>query len=252
MAKYIFLLLTVVCFNTLGFTQDSNALFEQGKQQYKTQNYTEAITQWEKIISQGQHSSALYFNLGNANYKLNNIAQSIYYYEKALQLNPNDKEVKNNLAFAKNATIDLIEPLPKTFFEKWNQQITALLSYNGWAWATVIFVSAFCLFFILYYFAITTLKKRSFFVGSMVSLFVTLFSFYMSFKVFNTQNKQSFAIVFAKETQIKSAPIMGSETTFLLHEGAKVALLEKEDNWAKIKLEDGKEGWILLSDIKKL
>ena len=89
-------------------------------------------------------------------------------------------------------------------------------------------------------------------MGSMTSLLVALFSFYMSFKVFNSQNNQNFAIVFAKETQIKSAPIMGSETTFLLHEGAKVALLQKEDNWAKIKLEDGKEGWILFSDIKKL
>ena len=120
-----------------GFSQNQ-ALFNQGKEQYKAQNYQEAIQNWSKIIENGEHSAALYFNLGNAHYELNNIGPSIYYYEKALQLDPTDTDIKTNLAFAENAKVDIIEPLPKTFFARWDASISTLLSYEGWAWATLI------------------------------------------------------------------------------------------------------------------
>ena len=71
-------------------------LFEQGNTLYNESNYSEAIKKYEQILSTEMHSSELYFNLANAHYKLNHIAPSVYYYEKALQLNPNDSEIKQN------------------------------------------------------------------------------------------------------------------------------------------------------------
>ena len=69
-------------------------MYNQGK-------YAEAIDKYKAILETKNHSAALYFNLANAHYKLNNIAPSIYYYEKALQLAPNDPDIKNNLALPK-------------------------------------------------------------------------------------------------------------------------------------------------------
>jgi SH3-like domain-containing protein len=37
-----------------------------------------------------------------------------------------------------------------------------------------------------------------------------------------------------------------------LHEGAKVFVLDAVDNWKKIKLADGKLGWIIAEEIKEL
>ena len=146
-------------FSEMSFAQNQ-ALFDQGKQQYKSEKYQDAIGSWTKIEKSGEHSAALYFNLANAHYKLNSVGPSIYYYEKALELAPNDSEILNNLTFAQNATIDAIEPLPKTIFAKWDNTISRWLTFDGWARTAVIFASLFALLFLLYYFAIYSTKKR--------------------------------------------------------------------------------------------
>ena len=81
-------------------------LFDQGKENYKGEDYNQAIQDWKTILEHGNHSASLYFNIANAHYKLNEVGPSIYYYEKALQLAPKDRGIKTNLAFAENAKID--------------------------------------------------------------------------------------------------------------------------------------------------
>ena len=60
------------------------------------------------------------------------------------------------------------------------------------------------------------------------------------------------AIVFAEESKIKTEPNLRSEEAFKLHEGTKVQVLDTVDDWKKIKLSDGKTGWIVAQDIKLL
>jgi len=248
--KKIFLL--VIFFISLSGNTQNNALFEQGKAQYKAEKYQEAINNWMKIITNGDHSSALYFNIANAHYKLNQIGPSIYYYEKALQLSPNDSEIKNNLLFAQNAIVDAIEPLPQTLFVKWDASLSKLLTFNGWAWTSVIAVVLFMLLFLGYYFSYQSKKKRLFFVSSMLSVFVVLTGLIMAFRTFHKAENKKEAIIFAEVSEVKNGPRMSDETAFKLHEGTKVSILETEDNWCKILLVDGKDGWIPLEDIKQL
>ena len=51
---------------------------------------------------------------------------------------------------------------------------------------------------------------------------------------------------------LEIAPTLNSEEVFTLHEGAKVLVLDTVDNWKKIKLVDGKLGWIIAEEIKEL
>ncbi|NND62846.1 MAG: tetratricopeptide repeat protein [Flavobacteriaceae bacterium] len=249
MKRILFLLLLMTSF--FGNAQ-SNALFDQGKEQYKAENYQTAIDNWMKIIDAGEHSTAVYFNIANAHYKLNNIGPSIYYYEKALQLSPNDKEVLNNLAFAQNATVDSIEPLPETIFAKWDKRLASLLTYNGWARVTVIASVLFTILFLVYYFSVYSARKRVMFVGAILSIFVLLTGLIMSFRTYDQQMNDQPAIIFSESTEVKNEPNMGSETAFTLHEGTKVQILDEEDNWMRILILDGKEGWIPSTDLKAL
>jgi uncharacterized protein YgiM (DUF1202 family) len=51
--------------------------------------------------------------------------------------------------------------------------------------------------------------------------------------------------VFSQEIDVKLEPNLKSESVFRLHEGAKIRLVESfQENWSKIKLSDGKTGWI--------
>ncbi|MFK5982177.1 MAG: tetratricopeptide repeat protein [Flavobacteriaceae bacterium] len=241
----------VVLFSIPNFAQNG-PLFEQGKELYKAEKYQEAVNSWMKILEAKNHSAELYFNLGNAHYKLNNIGPSIYYFEKALLLSPNDSDIKNNLAFAENATVDDIEPLPKTVFYKWYLAVSEVLTFDGWAKAVVLFSISFVILFLLYYFSYSEEKKRLFFVSALFSILLLGMSLTMAFSTFDDTVKNQPAIIFSESIEVREAPSLGSETAFTLHEGTKVQVKEKDVDWALIEIANGKDGWIPLTDLKEL
>jgi tetratricopeptide (TPR) repeat protein len=245
------LLMIILLLAMSNFAQNG-PLFEQGKELYKAEKYQEAVNSWMKILESKKHSAELYYNLGNAHYKLNNIGPSIYYFEKALLLSPNDSDIKNNLAFAENATVDDIEPLPKTIFYKWYHSVSETLTFDGWAIAAVSFSVSFVSLFLLYYFSYSEGKKRLFFVAALISILLLGMSFLMAFSTFDEAIKNQPAIIFSESIEVREAPSLGSETAFTLHEGTKVQIIEKDSDWALIEIANGKEGWIPLSDLKEL
>lgn len=249
MKKLLYLLILFIPFMGIAKNQD---LFEQGKTLYKDGKYQQAINVWKQILDSGNHAAELYFNLGNAHYKLNHIGPSVYYYEKALQLSPNDSDIKNNLAFAENARIDSIEPLPQTFFSKWYQTIAGIFTYNSWAILAIVCAFLFGVLFLFYYFSYTEKRKRLLFAGSIFSFLLLIVSLTMAYQTFSDFTNNQPAIIFAREIDIKTEPSMGSNVAFTLHEGTKVQILAKDGNWFRIALADGKDGWIPATDLKQL
>ena len=248
--RYILYIIAVLL--SFGVTAQNEALFDEANTLYNDGKYAESIDIYNRVLDSGKHSAELYFNLGNAHYKLNNIAPSIYFYEKALQLSPNEEDIKNNLAFAKNMTIDDIDIIPETGFAKLLNNLTHYLSYDGWAKAAVVFVFCFVILFLVYYFAYSSLKKRLAFMASMASLFLFFVSLTLAFHKYSLDKKDRPAIVFATESKVKSEPNSRSEELFRLHEGTKVQILDTINHWKKIKLTDGKTGWVVNDDIKAL
>jgi tetratricopeptide (TPR) repeat protein len=241
----------ILLLTTIGFSQNE-VLFEKGNNLYNEGKYAEAIDAYKAILKTEKHSAELYFNMANAHYKLNNVAPSIYYYEKALRLAPNDTDIKNNLAFAKNMTIDAIDMVPEAGFSKLIKNATNYMTFDGWAKTSVTFVLCFVILFLVYYFAYTSLRKRLAFIGSMASLFLFVITLTLAFHKFNLDKNDKPAIVFVQESKVKAEPNLRSEESFRLHEGTKVQVLDTVKNWKKIKLADGKTGWVSEDDIKSL
>lgn len=234
------------------FSQNSEKLFKEGNEHYKLSNYSEAISSYEKIEALGLISSELYYNLGNSHYKLNQVAQAIYNYEMALLLNPLNEEAQSNLVFAKRLTIDAIDEIPKTIFQKLDDAIVKKLSYNEWAIVNVVFSILGTLLFLLFYFSFTPSIKRLFFVTSILSFLLLLITLFFTIKEYTYSNTTVEAIIFSKEITINNAPTDNSEKIFTLHEGTKVLVLDTVDNWKKIRISDGKTGWIIADKIKIL
>lgn len=247
-----FFILIMMFFLSLNAFAQNTALFDQGKELYKNGKYQQAINTWMQILDKDEHSAELYFNLGNAQYKLNHIGPSIYYYEKALQLSPNDGDIKNNLAFAENARIDSIEPLPKTVFSKWYKSIASVLTFNGWAILAIAFSIFFVTLFLFYYFSFTERRKRLLFASSMFAGILLVAALSMAFLTYGDYAKKQPAIIFASEIEVKTEPSMGSSVAFTLHEGTKVQISAQDGNWYRITLADGKDGWIPATELKQL
>ena len=245
---YIFVFLS----GLMSFAQ-SNVAFDQGNKLYNEGKYQEAISIYESILDNGQHSAEMYYNLGNAYYKLNSIAPSIYYYEKAIKLAPKDKDIQNNLAFARNMTVDAIEAVPEVGFNRIMKNIIYMYSFDNWAILSVGLSIAFVLLFLMYYFSYSTGSKRLLFLSSFTSLGLMVIALFFAFQNYSLDKNDKPAIIFSQESQIKTEPNLRSETTFFLHEGTKVQILEKYDkNWVKIEIADGKTGWISSEDLKEL
>ncbi len=226
--------------------------FDKGNYLYQKGRYEQAISEYESVLASKQQSAELYFNLGNCYYKLNKVAPAIYNYEKALVLNPNDAEIQNNLKFAQKMQIDEIKVIPTVGFSKMIHDVTSAFHYNTWAWISVGFSTLFLLFFIGYYFSQITLSKRIFFFGMFVVVFMLLISVSAAITEKNNSDNEKPAIVFAEMVLVKSEPQKASNTLFTLHEGTKVFVLETLENWRKIQLTDGTEGWIEKTAIKEV
>lgn len=238
--KNIFYLLLFCCIPVLG---QNDVLFETGNEAYNEGDYSEALENYEQILESGETSAELYFNLANTHYKLNNVGPGIYYYEKALQLKPGDKDIKANLAIAQQMAVDDIQVDPETGISAIINRAGAILSFNGWAWTAVFFMAVFAGLFLLYYFSSGSGRKRLFFTTASVAFVFSVVALLFAFQQHNLMTNVQQAVIFDEEIQVRSEPNTRSEQIFNLHEGTKFKVVETYDEWIKLELPNGLQGW---------
>ncbi len=243
--------LCFLLFSFAGFSQNED-LFEEANSAYQSGDYQNAVNFYEEILDNGETSAELYYNLGNAHYKMNNVAPSIYYYEKALQLAPTDEDIKNNIEFARNMAIDDIEEVEQTGINQWFNGLISTYSYSTWAVIAIIFSILFVALFLLYYFTYTSLYKRVLFTGAMLAVLLCGLSVIFAFQQQSYIQENQYAIIFGEEVEVRDEPNLRGDASFELHEGTKAKVLEDYQEWARIELANGAQGWVKNSAIKKL
>ncbi|MCK9425611.1 MAG: tetratricopeptide repeat protein [Ignavibacteriaceae bacterium] len=247
MKKYIFFL--CILLSSFGFSQSLQKELEQANQFYKTGNYKEAITKYETVLHNGYKGTTLFYNLGNAYYRTGKFGLAILYYEKALQLSPDDEDIQHNLVIANSKIVDKVDVVPKFFLFSWWEAMQNIFHPSGW--------KAFM--FIVYLFLIITIgifftaqssltKKYSFFVGASL-LFIYAFSVILFLTKQHQNENYHYGIVLEQTVNVKSSPDEKSSDAFILHEGIKIKLEDKLEGWNKIRLSDGKLGWLESSAI---
>lgn len=233
------------CMNRRLSAAEIDVRFESANQAYRSGDYSKAAKLYEEILSQGYESEALHYNLGNCNYKLNHVPAAILEFERARKLDPDDEDIRHNLTLANLRVIDRVEPIPDLFYVDWWRKCADLASADRWGslavgslWLAVVLCAALLL------------PYRSFLVRRIIS-FVALAGFVLFLVSLaaaldrrSREQNHSYGIVFAASTSARSAPDEQSTSLFVLHEGVKVELLDRVGDWNKIRLADGKIGWI--------
>lgn len=245
------ILLSFLLLSVAGISQ-TEGLFEEANSAYQQGDYEEAVSKYEEILDNGQTSAEVYYNLGNAYYKLNKVAQSIFYYEKALQLKPADEDIQNNIEFARNMTIDDIEEVEQTGISHWINGLISIFGFSTWAILGISFSVLFVILFLLYYFSHRPLYKRILFGASMASIILCILSVIFSFQQRSYIENNQYAIIFSEEAEVRDEPNLRGESSFELHEGTKARVLEDYQEWSRIELANGAQGWIKTNDLRKL
>lgn len=246
--RHLLLFLSLI-WTSFTLSAQSQELFQLANEAYQKGDYEEAIAIYDSILAQGQESVALYYNLGNAHYQQGALAPAILNYEKALHLKPGDEETLHNLKLAEQKRVDRFEELPPNLFKAFRLGILKAFQPDTWAVIGLVFLGLTAIGLALYFFS--GIPRIGFSLG-LISIVLGLFSLWMSFQHQRYLENHPAMIVMSESAYVKSGPGKGAEDLFILHAGTKVEQIEIYETWTKIKLIDGKIGWLPESNLESI
>lgn len=225
---------------------------QEADTEYQKGNYQQAIKDYEDLLKKGV-SADLYYNLGNAYFRSDQITKAILSYERAHLLAPGDKAINFNLQFSRSKTIDKIAPPSEMFFITWYYALVNFTDVDTWAFTAIVSIVAALLLILLYLFGPSiVLRKIGFFGASgffVLFLCSNLFAFQQKDKLINRTG----AIVVAPSVSVKTTPVKSGTDLFIVHEGTRVDVVDRTlHDWVAIRLDDGREGWILSKAIETI
>ena len=223
---------------------------EQANQLYRSGSYQKAAEVYEQILKNGFESPVLYYNLGNAYFKQQNIPAAILSYERGKRLAPRDEDILYNLRLANLRVVDKIEPLPQLFLLEWWNAFVSQFSSDGWAFIGIVLLWIAGIGGVVYLSARGIILQRIGFIVVGMSIMFTCIAFIALYQRYQAEHNTHSDVVFAQTISIKSAPDNQSTDLFVLHEGVTVEVLDAVGDWRKIRLADGKVGWMVLSNME--
>jgi hypothetical protein len=165
-------------------------------------------------------------------------------FERALKLNPKNEDIQFNLELANLSVVDKIISPPQFITTTLFSDLKKL-----WGMQTLTFL-ALGFYLILALIIIMKIISRRRTVQRILNLVLVpvVIVFLLIALTFitrvNDSNTSRFAIVLADKIDVLSSPGAQATELFSLHEGLKFKVEEIRDDWAKIRLADGKVGWV--------
>ncbi|MEW5798365.1 MAG: tetratricopeptide repeat protein [Bacteroidota bacterium] len=250
--KRTIVLTCFVLFPLFSQNDELTSIFDDANKLYLEQKYPAAISKYESIIKNGYENGEIYFNLGNAYYKSGKIQNAILNYERAKRFLPNDEDVQFNLALANAHLIDKVEAIPELFVYEWAEYVLTIVSLETMITIMYILFILTLVSFSLFLFARTYEQKRySLLTGMVLAFFLVIGVVNFTIQSYRESNTE-FAIVMTDVANIKSAPDKSGNDLFVIHRGLKVQVLDSVNKWRKIRLVDGKVGWIPEQEIETI
>lgn len=250
--KYFLLFLIIFFFSNVIFSQNTDGLMQQAGEYYRDGQFNKAIEIFEHLRNDGYEGTSLYYNLANSYYRIGKLGYAILNYERALKFSPSDEDVKHNLAFANLSTVDRIQPLPTFFLFEWWESLLVSLSINGWTYVAFLFYILLLIMIVIYFFARTIFQQKL--ILFLVLGILLIFSITVSLLIVKINREQTVisGVVIEQSLTVKTSPDAKSTDAFVIHEGLKVKLEDQLDEWIKIRLADGKVGWIERTSVEKI
>ena len=233
---FIFILLSV---SGLG-----NGIFQKANDAYNQKKYAEAIALYEEMASKGYKKAIVYYNLGNAYFKHNQLAKALLWYERALRLDPSNEDIKHNIAFVNQQTIDNMEIQPDLFIKGWFYTVRDLFSVKLWSILSIVLVVISCLCVVLMIFLSFSHRRTSLFITAVIAFIFSIFSIVFANLQKNNILREDEAIVMEKIVTVKSMPDASGTNLFTIHEGMKVIITDEAGNWIEVRFPDGNKGWL--------
>ena len=227
-------------------------VFAQANRAIAAGDTATATRYYEELIGSGVHSAAVFYNLANVCAAQQQRGKAILNYERAARLAPFDAEVQHNLAVTNAQIKDEIEPMHPFFLVRWVKWVRHLLSADVWAVIGLLIMAFFGVSTGVWLLGTSRKQKRDGFVYAILSLLLSIVPFWFSYELSTLENHSGFAIVLLPETTLHTAADTESPEVRVIHEGLKIELLDETQDWCKVELPNGEQGWLLAGAISEI
>lgn len=217
--------------------------WKQAEQAYAKGQVTEAAKAYERLLAQGYRSAELYYNLGNCYAQTKQDGKAVLAYERALRLAPGDEAAAGNLEIVRNRLEDQIEGFAEYPLLKKIRNPQHLWPSGVWA---SLGMSLFWVALVFWLWARRTARQTQPVIRFSLAGITAAGLFLAAIGGFSYLRERDWreAIVMERQIALHIAPDVQSPEARSLHEGAKVFIAETMDQWYKVRLENGDEGWL--------
>jgi hypothetical protein len=230
---------------------------------YLRGDYGAAIAAYEQLERQPVVSADLAFNLGNAYFRKGELGPAIWAWERALTLDPDSDDARYNLEYARKVADQRVkDKLEGADREPGWMRVVNLLSPSAETW---LFVALYLAFFAALALFLRARRRGRDDAedsreaeaagdpqapgGSLWAVIAGLLAVaaagagtLLAGRL--VLDRTPFAIVLPDAAAVKEGADTNYRTTFSVHAGLRVRVLEQDHDWVRVRLANGLEGWL--------
>jgi tetratricopeptide (TPR) repeat protein len=229
-------------------------LWRRGNDAYLRGDYPAAVAAYEQIDRQGVIAADLELNLGNAYYRRGDLGRAIWRYERALSLDADADDARFNLEQARKIAgrrvRDKIEGADREPF--WIRAVSQLSASTE----TWLFVASYLLLFAalgLRLHARRTGAEHAPVLGALAAILgVAAAASGLLLLGRVALDRAPFAIVLPDAVAAKEGADPEYRTSFDVHAGLRVRLVDRDRDWVRVRLANGLEGWVRSADVGRI
>ena len=253
MRFWLSLFVLLVASPVVAATPTKDLVFQSANAAYFHGQYDEAIRQYEQVATLGVRAEDLFFNLGNAYAKAGKLGPAIYNYERALLLDPGQEDVAFNLKAAREAARTKGEDrlVGAELSSRWIRLVEPYtVSALSWTFLSV-WVALFALLVALHFVQPGFLRVGLQASLAFVALGVLASGILLGGRLYLAERVEQ-AVVLPDSVQVREGPDANYTSSFAVHAGLKILITEKDQDWLRVRLANGLEGWLREPDLGRL
>ena len=218
----------------------------------ESKDYVGLTTLLDSVERSGQLSAELYLAQGNARYESGDYGLAILAFERGLRLRPGHRALGNNLRYVREESGLTAPTLPDFFLRRWWQQIGAVLG------TTTAYVIALVLWWVavagVLYWLLQRKKMREKRRFALLPLAATaavlsVVCYFLGAKRTEELRRTDAAVLIANDAPLRVSPSLESSVEATLIEGQKLSITDRVNRFVKVRLDDGRQGYLLLQEL---
>ncbi len=218
--------------------QEAQALFVEGNDAYYKGDYPTARGRYEKLLEAGLGGPDVLFNLGTTHLAAGELGPAVLYLERARRASGDD-DIEANLAVARQRQVDQV--IGEDNAVPFTQRVAEIINEPV---VSVAFLVSVWLAFASFWFWRTREGSR------VISGLVTLALFAGCGTLGGAVGLHAWvrthvvdAVMQAPTTKVLEFPGEAAKTTFEVHAGLKVRIMERSGKYVRLRLPNALEGW---------